>query len=180
MSSGPMVEARRRDSEAKRQRVLDVLEEERRPRKRRTAPVTVVEVAHRAGVDPSFFYREYHRDLLAAVRALQAEPQPARDGLGGPSRASLLADNAHLRAQARRLADENAALKRQLSGRLGRRVVQEAGLDGPEARLRAELDAERNRSVDLARQLEERGEELAAAHEANRRQFLEFNRAKSA
>ncbi len=55
-----------------------------------TLEISVASIAHTAGVDRTFLYR--HRDLLAKIHAIQAQPGP--DPATGPnvSRASLNTD----------------------------------------------------------------------------------------
>jgi hypothetical protein len=90
----PMRDGRNADSLRRRQRVITALE--------RVAAeggeISASRIARVAGVDRTFLYR--HRDLLAEIQALQAEPAAA-DGTGPTvTRASLKADllAAHERA----------------------------------------------------------------------------------
>lgn len=139
--------------------------------------ITVSAVAARARVHRSFVHR--HPDLHAAV--LKA----AADATIGPSSAattishrSVLADNANLHEQNRRLAQHISDLEDRLSELLGQQAFERSGLGAPAsiAAVHAELEAQRQAVLDLKRALEERDEELAAARETNRRLMNQLNR----
>lgn len=90
----------------------------------------------------------------------------------------MLAENANLHEQNRRLAQQIADLEDRLSELLGQQAFDRSGLGGPAstAAVHAELEAQRQAVLDLQRLLEERDEELAAARETNRRLMNQLNR----
>jgi hypothetical protein len=95
----------------------------------------------------------------------------------GVSRRSLLADNANLRDQNRRLAQQLHTLEDRLAELLGEQAFQHSGLGAPPDTVALQVRIEQ--LLDLQRALEERDEELAAAREAHRRLMTEVNRASS-
>ena len=140
--------------------------------------ISVTGIARAAGVDRAFFYR--HRDLLAQLHALQATPPGAGDGSGpGVSRASLQTDLLAAGARAARLHSRVRQLENRLSATLGEQAWRESGLGTP-----ADIDALSQKiihleqqAIDLRLQLEEQGEELAAARAANRELMTQLNHA---
>jgi predicted nuclease with TOPRIM domain len=129
------------------------------------------------GVHRSFVHR--HPDLHAAVLKAAAdattEPSPASTTI---NHRSVLAENANLHKQNRRLAQQISDLEHRLSELLGQHAFDRGGLGAPAstAAIRAELETERQAVLDLKRALEERNEELAAARETNRRLMNQLNR----
>jgi Family of unknown function (DUF6262) len=171
-ASQALAQARRRDVDHRRQRVRQALAEMRA----QAAEITISSVAARARVHRSFIHR--HPDLRAAVIA--AAEDPAISSLSGPgtvSRRSLLADNANLRERNLRLEQHARGLEQRLSELLGTQISQRTGLGAPDdaAALREQADSLRQQILDLRKTLGERGEELAAAREANRRLMAELN-----
>lgn len=168
-----LAKARQRDVERRRQRVHQALADMHTD----GAEISISAVAARARVHRSFIHR--HPDLHAAVLAATAEtlttPSPASMAI---SHRSVLAENANLHSQNRRLAQHIRDLEDRLSELLGQQAFERSGLGAPPntAALHAELEQQRQTVLDLERALEERDEELAAARETNRRLMAEVNR----
>jgi hypothetical protein len=169
----PLARARRRDVDRRRQRVHQALADMHL----HGTVITISSVAARAAVHRSFIHR--HRDLHAAVLNAAAEtlaaPSPASTTI---SHRSLLAENANLHEQNRRLSQRLNDLETRLSELMGQHAFEESGLGAPAstAALQTELKRQRQTALDLKRTLEERDEELAGAREANRRLMNELNR----
>jgi len=168
-----LAQARRQDVARRRQRVHQALAELRA----QAEEITISAVARRARVHRSFIHR--HPDLRAAVLAATDGELPGEVPSSGVSRRSLLADNANLREQNRRLAQQLGALEDRLAELLGEQAFQRSGLGAPPdtAALQARVEQLQQQVLDLQRALEERDEELAAAREAHRRLMAEVNRA---
>jgi len=170
-AAGAMMRGRQADSARRRQRVLAALD-------RAAADGTEISVsgtARAAAVDRTFLYR--HRDLLEKIHALEAQPP---DG-GGPgpvvTRASLQADLLAAHERAVRLNARVRQLEKRLSETLGEQAWRESGLAAP-----ADIDALNQKitqleqqAIDLRLQLEEQGEDLAAARAANRELMAQIN-----
>jgi len=168
----PMLDGRHADSARRRQRVLAALD-------RRTADgaqISVSAIARAAGVDRSFLYR--HRDLLAQIHALAAEP-PATSAPAGPavSRASLQADLLAAHERAARLHSRVQHLERRLSDALGERAWHASGLGAPADidALHQQITRLEQQVIDLGLQLAERDEDLAAARATNREFMARIN-----
>ena len=139
--------------------------------------ISVAGIARAAGVDRSFLYR--HRDLLEQLHA--AETQPRTTGCGPTvSRASLQADLLAAHERAARQGARVHQLEKRLSELLGEQAWRESGLGAPD-----DIDALKQRIThleqhvaDLRLQLDERGDELAAARAANRELMLRANAAR--
>jgi cell division protein ZapA (FtsZ GTPase activity inhibitor) len=167
----PMRDGRNADSMRRRERVITALE--------RVAAgggeISASGIARLAGVDRTFLYR--HRDLLAKIHALQAEPAVA-DGTGPTvTRASLQADLLAAHERAVRLNTRIQHLEKRLSEILGEQVWRESGLGAP-----ADIDALNQKIahleqhvIDLRLQIEERDEDLTAARAANRELMTRLN-----
>jgi Family of unknown function (DUF6262) len=168
-----LTQARRQDVTRRRQRVQQALAE----LVAQAEAITISGVARRARVHRSFIHR--HPDLRAAVLRAADGDTPADVPSATVSRRSLLADNANLREQNRRLAQQLGTLEERLSGLLGAEAFQRSGLGAAAdtAALQAQVTRLQQRVLDLERALEEREEELAAAREAHRRLMAEHNRA---
>ena len=127
-------------------------------------------------MDRTFIYR--HRDLLEKIHALEAGPPPAGGGLGpAVTRASLQADLLAAHERAVRLNARVRQLEKRLSEALGEQAWRESGLAAP-----ADIDALNQKIsqmgqqiIDLRLQLEEQGEDLAAARAANRELMAQLN-----
>ena len=171
--STALAQARRRDTDRRRQRVRQAIAE----MSAQAAEITISSVATRARVHRSFIHR--HPDLRAAVIAAAEDPAATSPSARGTvSRRSLLADTANLRERNRRLEHHAHGLEQRLSELLGTQISQRTGLGVPdtEAALREQAENLRQQILDLRKTVEERDEELAAAREANRQMMAELNR----
>jgi len=172
--TGAMTKGRQADSARRRQRVIAALGKAVSD----GAEISVSGIARAAGVDRAFFYR--HRDLLAQLHALEATPPVAGAGNGpGVSRASLQTDLLAAGERAARLHSRVRQLENRLSETLGEQAWRESGLGTP-----ADIDALNQKiihleqqAIDLRLQLEEQGEELAAARATNRELMTQLNHA---
>jgi len=167
-----MRKGRQADSARRRQRVLAALD-----RAAATGTeISVSGIARAAGVDRTFPYR--HRDLLEKIHAAEAAPPPAGETAGpAVTRASLQADLLAAHERAVRLNARVRQLEQRLSDALGEQAWRESGLGAP-----ADIDALHQKithleqqAADLRLQLEERGDELAAARAANRELMTQLN-----
>jgi hypothetical protein len=172
--TGAMTKGRQADSARRRQRVIAALSKAVSD----GTEISVTGIARAAGVDRAFFYR--HRDLLAQLHALEATPPVAGDGHGpAVSRASLQTDLLAAGQRAARLHSRVRQLEKRLSETLGEQAWRESGLGTP-----ADIDALNQKivhleqqAIDLRLQLEEQGEELAAARATNRELMTQLNHA---
>ncbi len=172
--TGAMTKGRQADSARRRQRVIAALGRAVSD----GAEISVAGIARAAGVDRAFFYR--HRDLLAQLHALEATPPAVVAGNGpGVSRASLQTDLLAAGERAARLHSRVRQLENRLSETLGEQAWRESGLGTP-----ADIDALNQKiihleqqAIDLRLQLEEQGEELAAARATNRELMTQLNHA---
>lgn len=127
-------------------------------------------------MDRTFFYR--HRDLLAQLHALEAAPPAAGGGNGpGVSRASLQTDLLAAGERAARLHSRVRQLEKRLSEALGEQAWRESGLGTPAdiGALNQKIINLEQQAIDLRLQLEEQGEDLAAARAANRELMAQLN-----
>lgn len=165
------IEGRRADTSRRRERVIAALSQARSS----GLEVSVATIAHIAGVDRTFLYR--HRDLLAQLHAVQA--QPSNDPARGPtaSRASLHTDLLAAHERASRLASHIQRLERRLSASLGESVWRESGLGAPQDldQLNQRVTQLEQQSLDLKLQLDERNQDLDAARTANRELMTRIN-----
>ena len=172
--TGAMTKGRQADSARRRQRVIAALSKAVSD----GTEISVSGIARAAGVDRAFFYR--HRDLLAQLHALEATPPAAGAGNGpGVSRASLQTDLLAAGERAARLHSRVRQLENRLSETLGEQAWRESGLGTP-----ADIDALSQKiihleqqAIDLRLQLEEQGDELAAARATNRELMTQLNHA---
>ena len=172
--TGAMTKGRQADSARRRQRVIAALSRAVSD----GTEISVTGIARAAGVDRAFFYR--HRDLLAQLHALEATPPVAGAGNGpGVSRASLQTDLLAAGERAARLHSRVRQLEKRLSETLGEQAWRESGLGTP-----ADIDALNQKiihleqqAIDLRLQLEEQGDELAAARATNRELMTQLNHA---
>jgi hypothetical protein len=136
--------------------------------------LSVSATARAAAVDRTFLY--LHPDLLAHVHLAQERPA-AESGNPQASRASLQADLANAQAQIARQAARIRQLEGKLSQMLGEQAWRESGLGAPEDidKLKRRITELEQEVVNLGRQLEERGEELDAARDANREMIAQLN-----
>jgi Family of unknown function (DUF6262) len=175
--TGAMTKGRQADSARRRQRVIAALSKAVSD----GTEISVAGIARAAGVDRAFFYR--HRDLLAQLHALETTPPATGHGNGsGVSRASLQTDLLAAGERAARLHNRVRQLEKRLSEALGERAWRESGLATP-----ADIDALNQKiihleqqAIDLRLQLEEQGEELAAARATNRELMTQLNHASRA
>jgi hypothetical protein len=167
-----MAKGRQADSARRRQRVTAALHKA----VAEGTQISVAGIARAAGVDRTFFYR--HRDLLARLHALEATP-PATGDSNGPavSRASLQTDLLAAGERAARLHSRVRQLEKRLSQALGEQAWRESGLSTP-----ADIDALNQKithleqqTIDLRLQLEEQGQDLAAARATNRELIAQLN-----
>jgi Family of unknown function (DUF6262) len=176
MPETPLAKSRRRDADRRRQRVHQAIASMRVG----GSEITISAVAARAAVHRSFIHRhpELHAAVLKASADAISEPSPAATAI---SHRSVLAENANLHEQNRRLAQHISDLEDRLSDLLGQQAFDRSGLGAPASTtaVQAELDAQRQAVLDLKLALEERDEELAAAREANRRLMNQVNRART-
>jgi hypothetical protein len=167
-----MAKGRQADSARRRQRVIAALSKAAGD----GTEISVAGIARAAGVDRTFFYR--HRDLLAQLHALEATPPATGDSNGpGVSRASLQTDLLAAEERAARLHSRVRQLEKRLSEALGEQAWRESGLGTP-----ADIDALNQKinhleqqAIDLRLQLEEQGEDLAAARITNRELMAQLN-----
>ena len=166
-----MRHGRHTDSARRRQRVLAALNK---------APaegtaISVSGIARAAGGDRRCLYR--HRDLLAQIHALQAEP-PAGAATGpAVTRTSLQADLLAAHDRAARLNTRVQHLEKRLSEALGEHAWRESGLGTP-----TDIDAVNQQithleqqAIDLRLQLAERDQDLTAARATNRELMARIN-----
>jgi hypothetical protein len=134
-------------------------------------------VAGRAKVHRSFIHRHHdlHSAVLKTAASTMTDPSPASTAI---SYRSVLAENANLHEQNRRLAQQISDLEDRLSELPGKQAFDRSGLGAPSgtAAIQAELEAERQTVLDMRRELGEREEELATARETNRRLMNQLNR----
>lgn len=169
--TGAAAEGRRADSARRRQRVIKALNQAIAD----GTEISVAGIARAAGVDRTFLYR--HRDLLAQLHAAEAQPHNV-SGIGPTvSRASLQTDLLAAHERAARQAARVQQLEKRLSQALGEQAWRESGLGAPD-----DIDALKQRIAhleqqvaDLRLQLDERGDDLAAARAANRELMLRIN-----
>ena len=169
-----MTKGRQADSARRRQRVITVLSRAGND----GAEISVSGIARAAAVDRTFLYR--HRDLLEKIHALEATPPATGDGTGpAVTRASLQADLLAAHERAARLNARVHQLEKRLSQALGEQAWRESGLGTP-----ADIDALtqtithlEQQAIDLRLQLDEQGQDLAAARTANRELMAQLNTA---
>ena len=134
--------------------------------------------ASQASVDRTFLYR--HRDLLGKIHALEAAP-PASGGTPGPAVtcASLQADLLAAHERCVRLNARVHQLEKRLSEALGDQAWRESGLGAPADTdaLSQQITHLEQQAIDLRLQLEEQGQDLAAARAANRELMAQLNTA---
>lgn len=165
--------ARRKDVDRRRQRVHQAVADMHVD----GSDISISSVAVRARVHRSFIHRhpDLHTAVLQAAADAVEQPSPAATTI---SHRSVLAENANLHQQNRRLAQHIRDLEDRLSELLGQQAFERSGLGAPSgtAALQAELEQQRQTNLDLKRALEERDEELAATRETNRRLMNQINR----
>jgi septal ring factor EnvC (AmiA/AmiB activator) len=167
----PMIQGRRADSARRRQRVIKAINEA----SGNGGELSVSAIARAAAVDRTFLYR--HPDLLSQVHVAQARPAAAENDGPVVSRASLQANLANAQGQIARQATRIRQLEKKLSQLLGEQAWRDSGLGAPDDidRFKRRITELEQTVVDLTCQLEERGEELAAARAANREMINQLN-----
>jgi hypothetical protein len=170
--TGAMMKGRQADSARRRQRVLAAISNASAD----GTEVSVSAIARSASVDRTFLYR--HRDLLEKIHAIEAGPPPASGGPGpAVTRASLQADLLAAHERAVRLDARVRQLEKRLSEALGEQAWRESGLAAPADidALNQKISQMEQQVIDLRLQLEEQGEDLAAARAANRELMAQLN-----
>ncbi len=167
----PLARARRRDTERRCMQVHNAIAEQITA----GAEITVSSIARVARVHRSFIHR--HPDLHAAVLAAAAAPAEPASSNSAVSVASLRADLLNTRAHNNRLQQHIRSLENRLSETLGEAAFRDSGLGAPDGvrSLQHALTDREQQLLELRRQLEERGEELAAARAANRELMTHLN-----
>jgi regulator of replication initiation timing len=179
--AGVLQESRRRDSQAKRGKVLAVLDE----MVRRGDPVSFAAVARGAGVSHWLVYAEGLREHIEAART-QQDGKPRRDRQAGlsPSAASLTTDLELARADNSKLRAERDQLRAALQRRLGEQLDQLSSqslidrvdeLTQHNQRLADETKRLQEDNSTLRHRLEEAEEDLAGARAALRRLMHQKN-----
>lgn len=167
-----MAEGRRADTARRRQRVIKALNDAAT----RGEDLSITAIASTAGVDRTFLYR--HRDLLAQVHAMAAQPATGTStSTSTPSRASLQADLLAAQQRAVRLQTRVRQLEQRLFQLLGEQTWRESGLGAPDDvdELTQRIVHLEQQAVDLHIQLDERDQDLAAARAANRELMTQLN-----
>ncbi|WP_328863944.1 DUF6262 family protein [Streptomyces virginiae] len=176
-----LADARRRDSRAKRAKVLAVVDE----MAGRGDTVTFASVAKAAGVSNWLVYAEGVREHIEAARKKQAS-QPRRETRSGmsSSTASLRTDLELSKQQVAALRAERDQLKAALQRQLGQQLDQVGAADlvarvdeltRQHEELAAERDTLRREKTELAERLTETEEDLAAARSSLRRMIRTEN-----
>ncbi len=170
-ATAAMTDGRRADSARRRQRVLQALGDALTSGE----PVSVADLARRAGVDRTFLYR--HGDLLEALHTAQAQPSIPAGGTTMVTVASLQADLLNAGQRAVRLAQRVHQLEKRLSEALGDQAWAQAGLGAPDDidKLQGQIVTLEQQVADLRLKLEERDQELDAARAANRQLMTRIN-----
>lgn len=175
-------EARRRDSQAKRGKVLATID----AMKDSGTAITFLGVARAAGVSNWLVYADGVREHIEAAMKGQAKAaRRQRESGTGASAASLATDLELARAQIRELRAERDSLKRAVQRSLGARLDQEGvrsatqqigDLQAEVQKVKDELAAARAENAELKRQLADAQEEVIAVREAGRQLFKSVNR----
>ena len=169
-----MAKGRQADSARRRQRVITALNHASRD----GTEISVSSIARAAAVDRTFLYR--HRDLLEKIHALEATPPVTGDTTGpAVTRASLQADLLAAHERAVRLNARVWQLEKRLSEALGEQAWRDSGLRTPADidTLTQKVTHLEQQAIDLRLQLEEQGQDLAAARAANRELMAQLNTA---
>lgn len=174
-------ESRRRDSQAKRGRVLAVLEE----MVRSGDPVSFAAVAKAAGVSHWLVYSEGLRAHIEAARSQQdGKPRRERETGLSPSVAGLSTDLELARAETSKLRGERDQLKAALQRSLGEQLDQLSSqslvdrvdeLTQHNQQLAAATDRLQEDNEALRRRLEEAEDDLSGARTALRRMVHQKN-----
>ncbi|KAF2774874.1 hypothetical protein [Streptomyces sp. OM5714] len=147
---------RRADSEACRQRVLDVIAGMRKTR----GPLSDAEITRRAAVNPQYLQR--HRDLKAEAEAVRAHLAGDRPRAAA---AAAARQDAGLAVENRMLLEQNTALRRDLeAARAELRAIRVRGLA---ADVRGDLASAPSRNAEVEILRGERDQALAAVRHAD-------------
>jgi hypothetical protein len=166
------MKGRHADSARRRQRVLAAISKASAD----GTEISVSAIARSASVDRTFLCR--HRDLLEKIHAIEAGPPPAGRGPGpAVTRASLQADLLAAHERAVRLSTRVRHMEKRLSEALGEQAWRESGLAAPAGidALNQKISQLEQQVIDLRLQLEEQGDDLAAARAANRGLMAQLN-----
>lgn len=165
-------QARRRDSLAKRSRVLAIVDD----MLARGTPITFAAVARAAKVSTWLVYADGVREHVDTARAAQSVRQRQdRTSTDRASEASLRTDLELARAEIRALREERARLKAALQRRLGaeldtlhtrNQTADNATLADENRRLTAQVDQFTRENRALQHELAETQDDLAAARQA--------------
>lgn len=167
----PLTAARRRDVNARRDRVAQALNAMRTE----GSEITISSVGARARVHRSFIHR--HLDLRADVYAAADQPSAAAAATT-TRRQSLETDNLNLRGTVHRQSQHIADLQARLSELLGEQACSRTGLGAPRnhAALEEQNQTLQNAIQELQAKLQDQEEELGAAREANRQLMGQLNK----
>ncbi|MBB5939512.1 DUF6262 family protein [Streptomyces zagrosensis] len=175
-------EARRRDSQTKRGKVLAALD----AMKDSGTAITFVGVARAAEVSNWLVYRDGVREHIeAAMKGQDKAARRRREGGAGASVASLATDLELLREENKALRQERDGLKRAVQRSLGAALDQEGARSATQRigdlqaeihKVKDELAAARAQNTALKRQLADAQEEVIAVREAGRQMFKSINR----
>jgi hypothetical protein len=157
-----LVEARKRDSVAKRAKVLAAVDD----MKATGEPITFLGVARAAGVSNWLVYAAGMREHIEAARRgqLGAQRRERRCGASA-SAASLIVDLELVRAELRRVRDERDRLKAKVQRNLGQQVAQ-SGSTELEKRIRELGEELQRRDAAISRAQAERDELQTQLNEA--------------
>ncbi|MEU9606351.1 DUF6262 family protein [Streptomyces sp. NPDC048057] len=175
-------EARQRDSQAKRARVLAAVDD----LKAKGEKITFLAVARAAGVSNWLVYSEGVREHIEkAMKGQSAAERRTRQSGKTASAASLATDLALAREENKALRQERDRLKAAVQRGLGAQLDQSgtkelnqrvSELLAASERLAAERDEARGERDALRAKLAETEEDLAAAREAGKRMLRQINR----
>ncbi|MGW2190513.1 DUF6262 family protein [Streptomyces sp. NPDC001667] len=176
-------EARKRDSQTKRAKVLAAID----AMKAAGEPVTFAAVARAAGVSNWLVYSEGVREHIEAAMKGQARAERrTRQAGASASAASLSTDLALVREENKALREERDRLKEAVRRSLGAQLDQAGSKDltarvnelvAAVERITLERDEIRAERDELQRKLAETQDDLTAAREAGRRIMRQVNRA---
>ncbi|KUL69411.1 MULTISPECIES: DUF6262 family protein [unclassified Streptomyces] len=175
-------ETRKRDSQAKRAKVLATVD----AMKAKGDPITFLAVARAAGVSNWLVYAEGVREHIEAAMKGQAKAdRRTRQAGKDASAASLATDLALLRDENKALREERDSLKKAVQRSLGAQLDQVGAKEltarvnqllAEAERLALERDEIRAERDELKRRLTDTEDDLAAARAAGKRMLKQINR----